>query len=250
MTSLIEQYGISEQLKNIAQELELDASAYNEYLRFANNAILELENDDPEGMEEFVVDYSTKYIKIYSEQIKAGFSIEWSKSLANSNWTKMEKNSAANAYYTIKEIDKIRAANDLKLYCKLKEFDELFTKHFISLINDNKGTFNLSAEEQAAEYSKIYKRQIDEGKSEIFAHKYADLMASDEYCELACYVEAIEYEKAINAGYSESYAFLVSNDLSEYVANKYDTYEQSLNDVFMDRKREKIEKEYEHLKFR
>lgn len=249
MTSLIEQHGISEQLKNIAQELELDASAYNEYLRFANNAILELENDDPVGKEEFVIEYSTKYIKIYSEQIKAGFSIEWSKSLAKSNWMEIEKNSTANAYYTIKEIDKIRAAKDLKLYCKLKEADEIFTKHFISLMEQGEGNSEPSAEEQAAEYSKIYKQQIDEGKSVIFANKYADLMASDEYCELGCYVEAIEYEKAINAGYSESYATHVSNDLSEYIANHYEKYEQSLNDVYMDREREKIEKEYEHLKF-
>ncbi|MDX9695236.1 MAG: hypothetical protein RBT49_05550 [Bacteroidales bacterium] len=101
---------------------------------------------------------------------------------------------------------------------------------------------------QASEYSKIYKEQITKGKSEIFAHKYADLMASKEYTELGCYAEAIEYEKALNEGFSERYASSFAMHLSEYIANYFTNYEETINNKLVILERERLNKMYEHLK--
>ena len=91
------------------------------------------------------------------------------------------------------------------------------------------------------EYSKIYKEQIEIGKSDIFAFKYAEKMAKKEYYTLSCYIEALEYESALNKGYSTLIAELISSELSELILNNYSSYEEALEDDFFNHERNRIE---------
>jgi hypothetical protein len=64
----------------------------------------------------------------------------------------------------------------------------------------------LQPEEKARKYSKIYKEQIANGKPQIFAHEFADLMADGTYHKIYCENYAFAFDNAISQGNSLEYA--------------------------------------------
>ena len=63
-----------------------------------------------------------------------------------------------------------------------------------------------------------------------------------------CFLEAVEFEKAINAGYSKYYAEVFSSFLAEYIANDFSRYEDSVGDELVEIERERLAKVYAHLR--
>lgn len=76
------------------------------------------------------------------------------------------------------------------------------------------------------DYKKIFAEQISLGKSEIFAHEYAQDMAEGKESEIGCYTYADAYERMLKKGKSEDYARLYAEKYSTYVANNYSNISQ------------------------
>ncbi len=191
----------------------------------------------------------SKFIKMtelkekYDNEMSKGHSEQWSKLYANN----IEKHQHAfnQTYKTIYETSPEQAFKELEIHCKAMGADELYTKHFISLMALDPLS---NPDKQAAIYSKTYKEQIEKGKSEIFAHHYSDLMGTESDSEIYCFAEATEYEKAIGSSFSEKYAEAFAMQIAEYIANHYSNYNEAINDVLYKMEKQKIEKELIHLK--
>ena len=66
----------------------------------------------------------------------------------------------------------MKLLKDLHVFCKLKNGDKRYTDFLIDYVI-NYGYAERPVEELAADFSKIYKKQLEKGKSEIYANKYA-----------------------------------------------------------------------------
>jgi hypothetical protein len=143
-------------------------------------------------------DYIQKYIKL----IEKGHGEEWAHQLANS----LEDGERA-VYFVhsnLKTINPELAKKELLIHTKALGGDEYFEKHYLLLFEvqaDPKGRI-----ETAQNYSRIYKEKIANGKSEIYAHHYADLIADGDYHEIYCEEYAFAFDKTISANKSEEYA--------------------------------------------
>ena len=91
-------------------------------------------------------------------------------------------------------------------------------------MQEGEGAAQPSPQEQAIIYSSIFKEQLLQGRSEIFAHQYADLKAEGQYVEEYCYWFAHSYDDALQKGKSEKYAYLFADKMGDYYADYYGRY--------------------------
>ena len=184
-------------------------SRYHECYSELFNDMKDYEDDDFDDKDETIggiaLQYSSEYIDKFMIQINEGHSEEWAHIVARS----MEDNSyvvVADAYHSMpSEL----AKQELRIHCKSLGGDEFFEKHYLYLFEIGESLNN--PQKIAFEYSKIYKQQISTGKSEVFAHQYADLMSGDEFVETYCRKYAYAYDKALSEGKSEEYAKLFAD---------------------------------------
>lgn len=246
MTELIEKYFEAARIRTIALKKNYDEISFKEYIYFLDETI---KSDEIYGIEEgdkdSILRYVDEYMSLFVFERKKGFSIEWAKKYSYWSLQDENENAPAYAYKAVREINQDKALSDLQLFAKQSEKDELFIKHFTFLIDEDLPRSTTSIAEQSVEYSIIYKQQISKGKSQIFASHYAYLIARHEYSEFACFTEAAEYEKAILAGHSKKYSLFFAEDMSEYIANHFNNYEESLNDVLVKEERKRLEKKYQ-----
>lgn len=250
MTPLIEKYISLENIKHIVKEKEWDEVIFQEFIRFLD---YNLEQDDRLGFDEedhenSSLDYATEYIDEVVKERNKGFSITWAKEYAIIKILEVNRNPPAMAYWAVKKVDAAQALKDIQLYGKLTNRDELFVKHFVHLLTVDVPNVSPSVEEQSIVYSKIFMEQITKGKSEAFAFKYASTKAEGAFTEIGCYTVAAEYEKATTSGYPLEYAEAIADEMSEYIANHFNNYEEALTDELVEMKRDKLEKKYEHFK--
>lgn len=210
MTPLIEKYINTEKLKSIAKEKNFDEESYQEFIRFLD---YNLEQEERLGFDESEVDHETSMLKyvcdyineIIKEKVK-GFSTIWAREYVKESLFEESQNSSALAYYEVKKTDPEQALKDLNLYSKLTNRDYLFVKHFTHLIEIDVPNVTPSVEAQSIEYSRIYKEQIELGRTELFADKYSALIAEKQSHEIYCDDYAFAYDKVIQDGKSEEYA--------------------------------------------
>jgi len=245
MRPLIEKYMNTERIRELIIREKYDTIAEEEYIRFLDDVVRDAEkdNDFREGYEDEFMNFTKGYIDSFLAEREKGFGVEWSRLIAG-YVISMNDHAIANAYLSVSAIDHEQAHEDLILYAKIKNLDNLFIKHFEFLLKVDSPTQEPTVEEQAVNYSEIYKKQISEGTSERFANHYAYLKAKGEYSELGCFAEAAEYEKAILAGYNESDGHSFAMKMSEYIANHFFTYEESFGDTLANLERERLEKMY------
>ena len=186
----------------------------------------------------------TDYFHKYNTELQKGHSEEWAKIYAES----IEDHSHAfnDSYLFIKKGDPAKALKELKIHCKAMGGDEFYTKHFITLME--KGEALSDPDKQAALYSRIYKEEVEKGKSELFADTYSDLVACEEYTEVYCFAKATEYEKTIGAGQSKEYADAYASRIANYIANQYSNYKEATDHILYSMEKQKIEEQLIHLK--
>lgn len=230
MESRIDKYLLRKALENIAFQKKLNKLCVDELLKVTEKTLIELETAPSEGDADWAINYVEKYIQIFSEQVNLGHSYEWSSTFANEVFDYQDELARAFAFDAIFEKDEEKAISDLRIFCNQINADELFTKQFIYLMQEGIGHEEPNAEEQAHNYCVIFREQIKKGKSEIFAHRYADLSSCKYYTDIYCFAYAIEFEKLIIEGFSEEFASTFATNIAEYIANHFDTYEKSIND--------------------
>jgi hypothetical protein len=85
------------------------------------------------------------------------------------------------------------------------------------------------ATNKATQYEKTYLEQINLGRSELFAHHYADMIADREAIVFAHYY-ATAYVEAFEKGKSDEYAGLYALMLGEIMVNQYSSVAAADND--------------------
>jgi hypothetical protein len=150
-------------------------------------------------------------------QINIGHGEEWATLIGN-NPDDYSDHNVWDAYWSLRKIDKELAKKEIQIHSKSFGEDALFEKHY-SYLFENGGSMDCP-QEVARKYSRIYKQQTEQGKSEIYADKYAMYMSFDKDNSL-CEQSAIAYEKAILEGIDELDASLLAEDYGEAIANGY-----------------------------
>ncbi len=159
----------------------------------------EFEDDSIQGM---TFGNTLRYFKKYVQLIENGHRKEWAHLIADSD----EDMGRAfyDAYVKIKSKSAQQAKQELLTYCKSINADEYYIENFLYNFEEGDGIYNL--EKKTSDYLKYYQKQLDLGKSKVYAHKFAWLLASAEFNEIYCEEYAYAYEKAIGEGKSIEYA--------------------------------------------
>ena len=143
-------------------------------------------------------DYIQKCIKL----IEKGHGQEWAHEMAHT-----AEDGERAVYFVHSDLETINpelAKKELLIHTKALGGDEYFEKHYLLL-------FEVQAEpkgriETAQNYSRIFKEQLAKGKSEIYAHHYADYRADGTYNEIYCEEYAFAFDNAISENQNNDYA--------------------------------------------
>lgn len=226
-----------QEIKEIAVQNNIPESlqdAFREQLEFDVNDMF----SDPAQVEdgnicERALAYALRYIEVYSDELQKGHGDRWAKLYAKSFYTAMgdhvepEKYEALDfAYEELRKADKELADREATFYCLKKSRSNLFIKHFLHLLNGAGEGFE-DAETKAATYERVYNEQLAAGKSELFAHEYADIVADDTYRESYAYAYAWAYEQASNEGRSDEYVTEYAYKVADYVGDNFSSFEKA-----------------------
>ena len=134
------------------------------------------------------------YIKFYVQEAEKGHNITWCESVAR------DSSSGEHKIWVVRnaleEIDDDKEKeNELSIHAHSLSNDPIFVKRYIYLIHE----IVPEAKEKAEDYCKAYHKCIKNGKSEIYAHAYADAVNEDFYPNF-CEMYARAYELAVQHG--------------------------------------------------
>lgn len=168
------------------------------------------ENDTPESLLEIPL----KFIEYYTQSRQQGFSKVWSNFYADRKILGQNRYFLEFCYSEVAEGSEEEALQDLRVFCKNRNADKLYTDYLIDRIIQGNGFTEEPIEQVAEEYTKIFKDQINKGQSKIYAHQYADLMVDNFYHPIYCKEYALAYEQSICNGKSEEYAKIYATALA------------------------------------
>jgi len=181
------------------------------------------ENESVQGDALYV---TFKFIEPFLQQIEIGHNEEWAEIMTK--YRNDDEHLAFHYAYTeVYEKDPAKAKEDLLIHCKYLNGDEHFARYLLYLFQIGEGYEEPLV--KAKKYSDVYNKQIKLGKSAVFAHEYADLMAWN-YVESYCDAFATAYEQSLQAGKSEEYARRYADMYSERVGEHYGKLSDALRD--------------------
>lgn len=159
------------------------------------------------------------YIACYVEEIEKGHGDKWASSIADNRCEEHEFYIIEEAYNSIE--DKEQREQELDLYVNSLSGDPIFRERYKSLFHD----YELYAHEKAEEYCEAYHYCINNGKSSIYAHAFANEVNNyfndrgTDYDEHIVDIHAEAVEQAIEQGMDEDRAYLFGECCSDVCAN-------------------------------
>ena len=160
---------------------------------------------------------ATEHTSIYSKEIEKGHCEAWALSFASDS-VKGESES----YVVRNALDSIGTEEErdreLNIHAESINPDPIFQKRYKEIIFDGNG--NIA--EQATEYAMAYHWCINNGKSQHYAHAYADV--SMEYHERFCEIHAEAYEIAKLHGMDDDQAYQFGDSCTEACDRGYSLY--------------------------
>ncbi|MBA9078260.1 hypothetical protein [Rufibacter quisquiliarum] len=242
-------YFTSEKIIELATEKQYDQKALQEFTRFLALTVEEEQQYtyEEEDVVSNVLAFVEKHMQLFEGQRQLGYSANWARAYAENTLVENHKNAVVYAYEASLATHRAQATADLTLYCQLHGKDAHFQRHFDFLVKTDFANPEPTVIAQAAVYSQLYKEQISQGKTDLFANRYADLMALDQYSELGCYAEAAEYERAILKGHNHDFFHALAMGMSEYIANEFPSYQKAAGSKAVDIERNRLQKKYQHL---
>ena len=172
------------------------------------NDCIDYSDKDWEEEGYFLNDTSLKialnYLDIFLKQINQGHGLEWSHLYAN--YLDETEIIFYHTYHDLKEINPDLARQEIITVAKSISDDEIFQSYYLNLIENLAITSNRI--ETAKRYSELYKKALLDGKTKVYAHQYADLMADvdENNNEIYCEEYAFAYDSAISQSKDETYA--------------------------------------------
>ena len=156
-------------------------------------------------------------IKRFMQEINAGHSEKWA-SLLLSNGIDYDEKNTNSAYYELSKQDRELALQEIQIRSKSFGEDEIFEKYYISLFIKAYGAKNPF--ETAKKYSQCYRKLIEQRKSAVYAHYYAD-RATEDYADNSCEKFAYAMEQALLQGLDESQAFFIADEFANEICNEH-----------------------------
>lgn len=212
-----------EQLQLIFNDRGIEEKFHMEIIEYYNSCYAELFEDykdledkdwgNEEPLKESSLNLTLDFVDKFLEQITEGHGEDWSRLFANS----LEEGEMRiqDTYHELKKKDKKLARKEIEIIAEKLSDSPLAKKYYLYLFEIGEG--GLDSHKKAKTYSSIYKKQIEIGKSKVFAHEYADLIAEGKHQEIYCYDYAVAYEKAIldnkDKDYAEVYAEKYASEL-------------------------------------
>ena len=189
-------------IHNSFEKTGFDMKYFAVYEAEAKHCFQELQGDYPDDEDSTEDDNNAlsslaltdDYIKFYVQEAEKGHNNVWCESVArDSSSGEHEIWVVCNALAAIDD-DKEKE-NELSIHAHSLSNDPIFVKRYIYLIHETEP----EAKELAEDYCKAYHECIKNGKSEIYAHAYADAVNEDFYPDF-CEMYARAYELAVQHG--------------------------------------------------
>lgn len=253
MSELSDKFCSSGEIKKFAVKNGIQEQFYSVFENRFEEILQEIINDQQLREDEYcetALEQALAKSLAFQTEMQKGHSKNWSQLFSEHYYSEEDRNeSFKNAFFELESVNKETAIEELKIECRAKVRSQLFTDHFIFLI-ENLIEFD-AAEQQSAMYEKIFQEQIALGKSEIFSHYYADYVAEGEYVEAFAFGYASAYDNAINNGKSKEYAEIYAQKVADYYGDNYSTSSEIKNDDFDEFKLNEIKgymKAWEYIK--
>ena len=181
-------------------ELKIRHKAFQEEYPYDENEDEE-ERAEEEKMEKAYIECANEYIKYYVKEREKGHSHNWA------NYYALGCVSGFDEYELIHDVlnkleDKEEKDKELTIHAKSINKEPLFVERFKNMVEWG----NPDISEKTKEYCCSYHKCIKEGKSDIYAHAYAEAINSD-YREECCVIYARAYELAKNHRMSDGEAY-------------------------------------------
>lgn len=202
-------------IKNAFDELALDNKYFDKFKEVAEYYYSELQRDCPDDDEDNSnadesIRFSKEFMKYYVPEKEKGHCDTWADTYATSRCRREEEyRSYHNAYDAIEE--KEDREKELDIHVALTSTDPLFRKRYKYMFTETIG----DPKEATENYCNNYRGMIALGKSDFYAHAYAD--NHDEYKEDICVVYAQAYELAKKHGMDDGDAYCFGNTCIEAV---------------------------------
>jgi len=222
MSELSDKYFSREELLNIARKNNIAEKHFEEFILRIEKDIQQMFDENQLRLDELgeaAVDFAVDFFNKYDNETRKGHSEEWARLYAEN--PEDHRHAFHDAYDSIRKTNPHQALVELQLHCKAVGGDNCFTRYFIYLMENGCDLEDMSPDEWAASYSNIYKAQIANGRSEIFAHHYADNMADGSTSEAFSYTYANVYDTTIKFGKSHEYASTYANLIADFYADLY-----------------------------
>jgi hypothetical protein len=178
--------------------------------------------------DETIYDIVVDYLKRLLRFLREGHSIIYADKIARDDEDDEENRSVYEAFSKVFEIDPLLAKNELILYCRTKGWtDPIQVNFFIHMMEEGE-YFNLG--KYSKNYYDAYLSKIKIGKSELYAHVYADNSMIDEYNECYCDAYAWAFEKAVNAKKSKDIILEYCESFADEISNITDSFDDAVED--------------------
>lgn len=192
-------------IKNAFDELAVDNKYFDKFKEVVERSYSELQRDCPnddedESNADVSIRFSIEFMKYYVPEKEKGHCDTWADTYARNRCCRIEEYiSYREAYDAI--VEKENREKELDIHVASMSTDPLFRKRYKFLFTEIVG----DPIEATENYCKDYRRMIALGKSEIYAHAYAD--HHDEYKDEFCTIYAQAYELAKKHGMDGGEAF-------------------------------------------
>lgn len=214
------------ELLSIFKDKKINNKYHQEFVDYYNSCFSELFEDykdfededfeDEESLKEISLRLTFVYVDKFLQQLEKGHGEDWSRFFANSE-VEDDEMRIYDTYCELGKKDKEAARKEIKNLSERLSDDEIFKKYYLNLFEEGDG--GCRPRKIAEKYSSVYKKQTDLGKSEIFAHEYANLIAGNCYEEFYCNDFATAYERAILNHEGEAYAIKYADKYASELAN-------------------------------
>ena len=189
MTTLIDKTIPAKQLEAFLAQQTYNDVCKKEFVAKLHQTLQEEEGqENEEGYVLYLLNFIASYISIFEAERKNGYSEAWARKYADhlsfEDENEAEK-AVAIAYDYVLESSEETAKQDLQNFIEKNGLDGNFKRHFHFLITMKESHLEPSVINKTKLYAEVYKKQLSEGESVLFANHYADLIASQDVDELA-----------------------------------------------------------------
>ena len=213
-------------LKKIYLNNEYDETYFHYFIYHYNNCFSQLREDykdyteedwleEGDSVQERTLNLALDYIVLFLKSIEKGHGLEWSNLIAD--YCEVDETIYYHVYSDLEKINPTLAKNEIKILANSISDDENFQNHYLYLFEEGAKPENRI--DVAKKYSELYKQALQEGKTNIYAHQYADLMSEGESHKIYCEEYAFAYDKAKKQNKNDEYANLYADIYSEALVN-------------------------------